>query len=140
MAHYTLGHWVPFCRVSRLAGLRWRYSNPPPHGDLMGCVRLIFLFLGLLSRMALFVNPIWQRCPFMWHYPVTSPTIHRSWFLFNFSISFVLLPGKSLMSPLKEFSVCAALDRFLGNTHWDVASSFRSCERKLGSEFSQFLL
>jgi hypothetical protein len=23
----------PFCRILRLAGLRWRYSNPPPHWD-----------------------------------------------------------------------------------------------------------
>jgi hypothetical protein len=29
----TPGHWVPFCRLLRLAGLRWRYSNPPPHGS-----------------------------------------------------------------------------------------------------------
>jgi hypothetical protein len=27
----TIG--FPFCRLLRLAGLRWRYSNPPPHGD-----------------------------------------------------------------------------------------------------------
>jgi hypothetical protein len=25
---YTPGHWVPFCRLLRLVGLRWRYSNP----------------------------------------------------------------------------------------------------------------
>jgi hypothetical protein len=24
---YTPGHWVPFCRLLRLAGLRWRYFN-----------------------------------------------------------------------------------------------------------------
>jgi hypothetical protein len=24
-------HWVPFRRLLRLAGLRWRYSTPPPH-------------------------------------------------------------------------------------------------------------
>jgi hypothetical protein len=24
----------PFCRLLRLAGLRWRYSTPPPHGSL----------------------------------------------------------------------------------------------------------
>jgi hypothetical protein len=29
---YTPGHWVPFCRLLRLSELRWRYSNPPPHG------------------------------------------------------------------------------------------------------------
>jgi hypothetical protein len=26
------GTGFPFCRFLRLAGLRWRYSNPPPHG------------------------------------------------------------------------------------------------------------
>jgi hypothetical protein len=26
------GTGFPFCRLLRLAGLRWRYSNPPPHG------------------------------------------------------------------------------------------------------------
>jgi hypothetical protein len=28
---YTPGHWLPFCRLLRLAELRWRYSIPPPH-------------------------------------------------------------------------------------------------------------
>jgi hypothetical protein len=23
----------PLCRLLRLAGMRWRYSNPPPHGE-----------------------------------------------------------------------------------------------------------
>jgi hypothetical protein len=31
---YTSGYRVPFRRFIRLAGLRWRYSNPPPHGKL----------------------------------------------------------------------------------------------------------
>jgi hypothetical protein len=26
------GTGFPFCRLLRLAGQRWRYSNPPPHG------------------------------------------------------------------------------------------------------------
>jgi hypothetical protein len=30
---YTPGHWVPFTSPLSLAGLQWRYSNPPPHGD-----------------------------------------------------------------------------------------------------------
>jgi hypothetical protein len=30
---YTPGHCVPFCRLLRLTELRWRYSNPPPHGE-----------------------------------------------------------------------------------------------------------
>jgi hypothetical protein len=31
---YTPGHWVPFYRLLRLAELWWRYSNPPPHGEM----------------------------------------------------------------------------------------------------------
>jgi hypothetical protein len=30
---YTSRHWVPFHRLLRLAGLRWKYSNRPPRGD-----------------------------------------------------------------------------------------------------------
>jgi hypothetical protein len=29
---YTPRHWVPFRRLLRLAGLRWRYSTPPASG------------------------------------------------------------------------------------------------------------
>jgi hypothetical protein len=29
------GNWFPFCCLLWLAGLRWRYSNPPPHGRLI---------------------------------------------------------------------------------------------------------
>jgi hypothetical protein len=28
------GTGFPFCRLLRLAGLWWRYSNPPPHGSV----------------------------------------------------------------------------------------------------------
>jgi hypothetical protein len=28
---YAPKYWVPFRRLLRLAGLRWSYSNPPPH-------------------------------------------------------------------------------------------------------------
>jgi hypothetical protein len=32
MPKYIPGHWVPFCRLLLLEGLRCRYSNPPPRG------------------------------------------------------------------------------------------------------------
>jgi hypothetical protein len=40
-----------FCRLLRLAGLRWRYSTPPPHGlypvsSLLSCSRTGLLLLG----------------------------------------------------------------------------------------------
>jgi hypothetical protein len=34
---YNPGHWVPFHRLLLLAGLWWKYSNPPPHGYLQYC-------------------------------------------------------------------------------------------------------
>jgi hypothetical protein len=36
---------IPFCRVLRLAGLRWRYSTPPPHGILLHCFVAPTVFL-----------------------------------------------------------------------------------------------
>jgi hypothetical protein len=32
VAQFYPRHLVPICRLLRLAGLRWRYSNSPPHG------------------------------------------------------------------------------------------------------------
>jgi hypothetical protein len=34
---YTPRHWFPSRRLLRLAGLRWRYSTPPPHGKRFDC-------------------------------------------------------------------------------------------------------
>jgi hypothetical protein len=33
MSSYTPRHRVPCLRLLRLAGVRWKYSNPPPHGE-----------------------------------------------------------------------------------------------------------
>jgi hypothetical protein len=33
--YFTVSDWrLPFCRLLRLSGLRWRYSTPPPHRNL----------------------------------------------------------------------------------------------------------
>jgi hypothetical protein len=40
---YTPSHCVPFPSPLRLAGLRWRYSNPPPHEeDFISTLRSMF--------------------------------------------------------------------------------------------------
>jgi hypothetical protein len=41
---YIPGHRVPFWSLLRLAGLRWRYSNPPPQRDH---VYYIYIFFSL---------------------------------------------------------------------------------------------
>jgi hypothetical protein len=47
-----LGTGFPFRRLLRLAGLRWRYSNPPPHaGTPLGwCPRYINIWHGLRRK------------------------------------------------------------------------------------------
>jgi hypothetical protein len=41
------GTGFPFCRLLRLAGLRWRYPYPPPHGS---CRYLTLYFDGVKIR------------------------------------------------------------------------------------------
>jgi hypothetical protein len=50
---YTPRHWVPFYRLLRLARLRWRYSNPPPHGasGILEIANLNQLFINNLFRI-----------------------------------------------------------------------------------------
>jgi hypothetical protein len=60
---YTPGHWVPFCRLLRLAGKRWKYSNPPPHGEervlLYHRVQEFSLYLtGNSFRLRYRTNPV----------------------------------------------------------------------------------
>jgi hypothetical protein len=40
------GTGFPFCRLLRLAGLRWRYSNPPPHGSYSTANYLFLLYIN----------------------------------------------------------------------------------------------
>jgi hypothetical protein len=77
--------------------------------------------------MGLSVNPNLKRCPFRWQCPVSSPTTHLNWSLFNFNRSFVLLaegPGISpfaFLSPIMDsqyflwFLFVQSLTAFLAN-------------------------
>jgi hypothetical protein len=38
--------WFPFCRLLRLSGLQWRYSNQPPHGPGTSLTRHVSLFIS----------------------------------------------------------------------------------------------
>jgi hypothetical protein len=44
------GTGFPFRRLLRLAGLRWRYSNPPPRGEFSRCLKIIQLIYQFLVR------------------------------------------------------------------------------------------
>jgi hypothetical protein len=48
------GTGFPFRRLLRLAGLRWRYSNPSPHGNQMGSsqVKVKVMLRPTVSRTA----------------------------------------------------------------------------------------
>jgi hypothetical protein len=41
---------VPFCRLLRLAGSRWRYSTPPPHG---------FWWILILGSSGMWLRTVW---------------------------------------------------------------------------------
>jgi hypothetical protein len=59
------------------------------------------------------VNPNLKRCPFRWQCPVSSPTTHLSWSLFNFNRSLILLAEGPDMSPLACLSPITDSQYFL---------------------------
>jgi hypothetical protein len=63
---YTPGHWVPFCRLLRLTGMRWRYSNPPPHGDKTILEQRTVFIVGSISQPGLENREYGRRDPSRW--------------------------------------------------------------------------
>jgi hypothetical protein len=49
---YTPSHGFPFRRLLRLAGLRWRYSSPPPHVKVSYFTLLSVLAVLIVRRVA----------------------------------------------------------------------------------------
>jgi hypothetical protein len=66
-----------------------------------------------LSQVGSSVSPILKRCPFRWQCPVSSPTIHLNWSLFNFNRSFVLLAEGPDISPFASLSPVVNSQYFL---------------------------
>jgi hypothetical protein len=60
----------PFCRPLRLAGSRWRYWTPPPHGDLEYHIEILFKTECTHSSFRLFVNVATAKFLFM-HIAIT---------------------------------------------------------------------
>jgi hypothetical protein len=53
---YSPGHWVPFCRLLRLAWLRFRYSNPPPQESTeLNCSQILFCRVTRAFTLYLFM-------------------------------------------------------------------------------------
>jgi hypothetical protein len=50
---YPPGTGFPFRRLLRLAGLLWRYSNPPPHGDLKVNSKIKWISWGCIKSSCL---------------------------------------------------------------------------------------
>jgi hypothetical protein len=49
----------PFCCLLRLAGLRWRYSTPPPHGNISGSIWIsCYITSGRTARENIFQSRI----------------------------------------------------------------------------------
>jgi hypothetical protein len=54
---------VPFCRLLRLAGSRWRYSTPPPHGLNSGNIRRTYSWLRWLWVIMILIYHILYILP-----------------------------------------------------------------------------
>jgi hypothetical protein len=70
---------VPFRRLLRLAGSRWRYSTPPPHGFV--AVRLLCFLLFFTHDHYFFkwLHP-WKTTPTLFSLLILVHSGHQSWF------------------------------------------------------------
>jgi hypothetical protein len=83
---YTPGTGFPFRRLLRLAGLRWRYSNPPPHGrNDYSQSRLLYNWWFTANQFVLAPSPLrfttrffFQRNPCC-HSPYVTASLTRRW-------------------------------------------------------------
>jgi hypothetical protein len=56
------GTGFPFCRLLRLAGQRWRYSNPPPNGVDMW-IKVKVMLRQMVSQYVLMSSSLWNLWP-----------------------------------------------------------------------------
>jgi hypothetical protein len=79
-AGITRSTGLPFRRLLRLAGLRWRYSNPPPHVSIVKLLLWLYSpLLGLGRYFSFFILYTVGRTPWTGDHPVTRPLpTHRT--------------------------------------------------------------
>jgi hypothetical protein len=93
-----------------------------------------------ISQVGLSVNPIFKRCPFRWQCPVSSPTTHLNWSLFNFNRSFVLLAEGQDISPFASLSpvclyVATVARQQLGKNVVEATNTHATIDELLGASF-----
>jgi hypothetical protein len=92
----------PFCRLLRLAGLQWRYSNPPPHGPPKLKLKLNYFWQSvgqsiLVSSSRL--EPMTRILFSVWQLQVSccgAPSLTREWVCNLFVHCFWALQEQSL--------------------------------------------
>jgi hypothetical protein len=89
-----------------------------------------------LSQMESSVYPSLKRCHFRWQCPVSSPTTHLSWSLFNFNRSFVLLAEGPGISPFACLSPKARLK--IGH-NFICLLGFNAISKKLTASVDEYL-
>jgi hypothetical protein len=60
----------PFCRLIRLAGLRWRYSKPPPHGIANHQLMNLAFIRNLFTTNDCYHNLLFTKHPAKYHQAV----------------------------------------------------------------------
>jgi hypothetical protein len=113
----------PFCSLLRLAGLRWRYSTPPPHGSVLFCllsksklpcdwrftVNQFILASGSLRLMAKDFFSNWNLAG---NRPYVISSVTRRWVCLLWMCTLCLLFVKSL----PEVGSCRTIWRSLPST------------------------
>jgi hypothetical protein len=75
---------LPFCRLLRLSGLRWRYSTPPPHGKFIWMVENLY---NITNIYALFSFHVYEGCSKLFAPHFFSEYIYSKWLKFGDNIN-----------------------------------------------------
>jgi hypothetical protein len=98
---YTARQWVPFRRLLRLAGLRWRYLTPPLRG-ICSFIILIGVFINLFRRNIILPVIILQCCRLGYLARPMSELISESTKLLDIFVGFL---GRDIGTPSRLVSV-----------------------------------
>jgi hypothetical protein len=113
--YFTVSDWeFPLCRLLRLAGLRWRYSIPPPHGLTTARVRVTLRLAVYRQSVCLGAEPLethgqnsFSQLNTCGHSPYITSHLTRAW-ICHLQLLLALASAFILGSELRGISLFVA--------------------------------